>query len=186
MIIETKKLEEARLYIGRMCESCDPLTAARATEPADTLNNADFLRTMYFVKSILDAIKAGELQSRDKTPFPEEILTDFTYTEDAGITNLLKKIYAPIAGSNVQKLSPQLVGIWMRDHGYIADEYSEKLGCDICIPTQKGQKIGLYYKTRDFQGRKFVQIYYSKPAQEFIVKNFHKIMEYHRCEDVNM
>jgi len=184
MIIETKKLEEARLYVERMCESMDPITAVKAEDPACTLNNPDFLKTMYFVKSILDGIRTGDLQSRDKTPFPEEILEEFRYTDDVGITSLLKKIYAPVAGSNIQKLSPQLAGMWMRDHGYITDEYNEKLGGDICIPTAKGQKIGLYYKTRDFQGRKFVQIYYSRPAQEFVVKNFRKILDYRRCEEV--
>jgi len=184
MIIETKKLEEARLYVDRMCESMDPVTAVKSDDPAATLNNPDFLRVMYFVKGILDSVKTGELQSRDKDPFPDEILEQFRYTEDVGITNLLKKIYAPVAGSNIQKLSPQLAGIWMRDHGYISDEYNEKLGGDICIPTQKGQKIGLYYKTRDFQGRKFVQIYYSRPAQEFVVRNFRKIMDYRKSEGV--
>jgi len=184
MIIETKKLEDARVYVERMCEGIDPIKVVRSEDPTDFLNDPGFIKSMFFVKTVLDGLKSGELQSKEKTPFPEEILNEFVYTEDMGITNLIKKIYAPLGNSNVQKLSPQLAGLWMRDHCYIENTVNEKLGGDICIPTAKGQKIGLYYKTRDFQGRKFVQIYYSRPAQEFIIKNFRKILDYRKSDTI--
>lgn len=178
MIIDNKKLAEARLFISRLAEGKNPTTNETIEDP--TLNNSDVIRVMYYVNSLLDKIEAGELRSKKKDPFPYEILSQYKFTGDTGITNLIRQICEPIKGENVQMPSPQMAGGWLRSEGYLTDEYVPEVESENVIPTEKGKAIGIYTKTREFQGRKFLQLYYSRPAQEFVVDNFDKILNYRK------
>ena len=180
MFIETKKLQEAISFIKCITEGLNPVTGR--PDDSGLLTHPDTLRNMFFILDILDQLSSGELISKNRSPFPYEILAKFHYIEDKGITGIIRQIYSPIAQSNVQKLTPQKANQWLNDMGYIEEAFSPESNTYTYLPTEIGKEIGIYAKTRDTQGRRFVQIYYSRPAQEFLIENFEKMMNYRKSE----
>lgn len=180
MLINIQKLSEARVYITRLSEGLNPLNGEPLGD--SPLNDADIIRVMYYVRELLDRIASGDIRAKEKSAFPYEILDEYKYTGDLGITNIIRKICAPIKGENVQMPSPQMAGAWLRENGYLVSEYVDEYNGDLVHPTEKGKALGIYTKNRQYQGRRFVQIYYSRPAQEFIVANFDKILNYRKSD----
>ena len=180
MFIESKKLQEATAFVKCITEGQNPITG----DPDETgfLTHPDTLRNMFFILDILDQVKSGELISRIKSPFPYEILEKFHYIEDKGITGIIRQVYAPISGNNFQRLTPQKANQWLKDQGYLTEAFSTESGTYTYIPSEAGKRLGLYAKARDTQGRRFLQIYYSRPAQEFIIANFEKMMNFRKSD----
>ncbi len=191
MIIETKRLDEAMHFVRKITEgenpcsgSGRPLSSGTSTgtdsSADEILNHPDMIRNMFFIYGILSDIKSGEMTVRTPVPFPRKILDEFRYTEDKGIKNLIKQIYAPVTGGNVVKLTPQMAGNWLRDSGYLTVRYDPEYKSNTAVPTESGKAIGLYSQAREYQGRRFMQVYYSKPAQEFIVEHFEEILNHRK------
>ncbi|MDO4939174.1 MAG: hypothetical protein Q4E54_04350 [Lachnospiraceae bacterium] len=179
MIIETQKLTEAIAFAKSITEGKLPQSGKGWD---DFLNDPQIIRNMYFILSILNEIDSGNLVSKNRSPFPFEILGQFRYEQDMGIKNLLARIYAPVARDNVKVLTPQMVGNWLKDHGYINMKYDTEYMANVAVPTPDGEKIGLYQRIRLYQGRRFPQVIYSQPAQEFIVEHFREIYESSRVK----
>lgn len=174
MIIETKKLTDAIRFTKSVTEGQNP-KPGRSCE--DFLNDPDTIRNMYFIMNVLGEIDAGNLVCKNRNPFPYDILNEYRYEKDQGIKNLLSQIYSPLARDNVQTLTPQMVGNWLRDEGYLEMQYDSEYMANVAVPTTEGEKIGLYQRVRLYQGRRFPQVIYSQAAQEFIISHFREIMD---------
>ena len=177
MIIEKARLNEALRFIKKITEGKNPILSD-GSKTDDILDHPEMIRNMFFVLDVLNEIKKGELVSKTKSPFPYEILELFEYQEDKGISGLLRQIYEPIVSENVQVVTPQGAGRWLRAQGMLTYEYDSEQGANVALPTPKGEAIGIYSHAREFQGRHFRQIYYSRPAQEYIAANFKEILEF--------
>lgn len=174
MIIETEKLDAAIRFVKRMSDGKNPITGTDDT--GTVFDHPEMIRNMYFVLNVLHEIKSGELKSGTPDPFPCEILEKFSYKEDKGIKSLLSQIYSPVQSSNILRLTPQAANSWLRSKGYL--EYDRHSGTQsgLSLPTESGAKIGLYSQVREYQGRRFTQVYFSRAAQEFIVAHFPEIL----------
>ena len=197
MIIENERLDEAVRFVRMITEGKYPSDSGRSMRSspqgriggaADAggmtdrriLDDPAMLRNMFFIYGILNELRNGGLVSSTPDPFPYEILDRFCYKKDKGIRTLIRQIYSPISSANVDMLTPQAAGCWLRDHGYISDEYDPETHMRTAVPTESGKQLGLYSQAREYQGRRFYQIYYSRSAQEFIVEHFREILEYRR------
>ena len=176
MIMEKARLDEALRFIRKITEGRNPISGG--SEMNDIFDHPEMIRNMFFVLDILNEIKEGNLISKTKSPFPYEILELFEYKDDKGISALLRQIYDPVISENVETLTPQGAGRWLRRQGLLTDEYDPVQGINVALPTARGEQIGIYSYAREFQGRHFKQVYYSRSAQEYIVANFREMMEY--------
>lgn len=113
-----------------------------------------------------------------ETKTQQKLLEGFRFNQDKGISSLLNQIYAPLAGETMQSVTAVTVGAWLRENGYIVNEFNEGLGANNAVPTEKGKAIGLYTKTSDFIGKKYLKIMYSEKAQKFIIEHFMEIAEF--------
>lgn len=180
MFIESKQLQESTAFVKCITDGQNPVTG----RPDDNgfLNHPDTLRNMYFILDILTRIKSGELISKHKSPFPYEILKEYSYIEDKGITNFIKQVYSPISENNVQKLTAQMANQWLKSKGYLVEEFNPESDSYSYVPSDAGKEIGIYSKVRDTQGRRFIQVYYSRPAQEFLIANFEKMLNFRKSD----
>jgi len=166
------RLDEAIYYVEKFAEGIDPITGIDLPED-NILLNPKIIRSLFYLKSTLAKVRSGELCNRSKESFPLEVLKEYRYIGDTGITNLIKQLYAPVAGENFCALSPQLAGSWMREHGYLSKDKEGNV-----LPTNKGKKIGIYTITRKFQGKEFKQIMYNRQAQQFVIDHFAEMLVY--------
>lgn len=179
--IDLTKLDTAIMYVQRIAEGYHPVTNAEA-EVDSGLNNPNIIRSMYFIKDVLEEVRRNEgvigkqKQKDKKEPFPFEILQAFCYQEDKSISYLLKQIHLPAEGRNIKKVSPQTVTGWLKASGYLKEEYCTEVKRVSTVPTEKGKILGIYTEVRKFSSNTYLAVIYNQVAQEFIVNNFEAIV----------
>ena len=181
MTIDMNKLENVILRINRIVDGYDPVSNQPA-EMDTVLNNPEMIRCMFFVKNVLEEVRANggqigkTVRKSNKEPFPYEILEAFCYREDQTITHLLAQIYAPLDGKNVKKIAPQTVTKWLKVAGYLTEEFSQAVKKMSTVPTEKGQMLGIYTELRNYSNNAYLAVIYNRQAQEFIVRNLEAIV----------
>lgn len=187
MEIDMKKLETAIIYLQRIADGNNPINNMPAEEDA-VLNNPNVIRCMYFVKEVLEQVKANNgviagpharrerRSGRAEDMFPFEILSKFQYREDKSINNLLNQIYEPMEDKTIRKLSGKRINEWLMAYGYVQEVYNEELKGNIKVPTEKGVAIGLRSERVEYPNNIYYSIIYNRNAQEFLVRNIEKFI----------
>lgn len=180
--VDMKKLETAIIYLQRIAEGNNPINNLPADEDA-VLNNPNVIRCMYFVKDVLEAVKRNEgcigrkPKKSDKAEFPLEVLKSFSYKEDKAISKLVEQINEPVDENVFQKLSYKPVTQWLKQNGFLKEEYSEEFQKNITVPTEEGVQLGIRAERRTGRNnQRFMYVIYGKQAQEYIVQNLEEIL----------
>ncbi len=183
--IDIKKLETAICYLQRIADGNHPVNNMPIEE--DTiLNNPNVIRCMYFVKEVLEAVRRndGIIENRARRSgkaglleFPLEVLQEFTYKEDLGITKFVAQLNEMIDENVYQKLSYKPISQWLKFNEFLKDEQDAVLKKNVSLPTEKGMKMGIRAEQRTgIGGRSYMQILYGKEIQEYIVENMESIL----------
>lgn len=186
MEIDMQKLDIAITYLKRIADGNNPVNNMPAEEDA-VLNNPNVIRCMYFVRDILEEVKANngvigapvkrESKSRRATDvFPVELLGKYQYREDKSINKILSQLYEPLEDKSIRKISGKLVNEWMMAAGFVVEIYNEELKTNIKVPTEKGKSIGLRSERVEYPGNTYYTISYNRNAQEFLIRNFEKFL----------
>lgn len=180
--VDMKKLETAILYLQRIADGNNPVNNMPAEDDA-VLNNPNVIRCMFFVKGILEEVKKNngyigrKPRKSDKREFPLEVLAAFAYREDKTISKLAEQINELVDENVYQKLSYKSITGWLRQYGFLIEEYSQEFGKNITLPSERGSQIGIRAERRtNSSGRDYMRIIYGKQAQEYIVKNMKVIL----------
>ena len=168
------KLDVAIKYVERIADGCNPVNNT-PLDNNDILNNPNIIRCMYFIKDVLEEVRrnggtiGGKSTKEPTIPFPVEILDEFVYREDMGITHVLNQIYEPIVNMDAKKVSVTKVTAALKEEGYLLDESNQETGKTRKIPSDKGKELGIYLVEREYNGRIYQSVTYNKIAQEYVV-----------------
>lgn len=187
MEVDIKKLDTAITYLQRLAEGHNPINN-QSVEGDSVLNNPNVIRCMFFVKEVLEKVRANDgridapVRKKERKSvraldaFPVEILSKFKYREDKSIAKLLIQIYEPLEDKSIRKISGKTVNDWLLASGYIMEVYNEELKSNTKVPTEKGEQIGLRAERIEYPANVYIAIYYNKQAQEFLIRNFEKLL----------
>ncbi len=180
--VDMKKLEVALTYAERMAEGNNPVKNIPAEEDS-VLNNPNVIRCMYFIKEVLGEIKKnGGVIGRNhsnshKSPFPLEVLSNFQYREDQSISHFMAQIKALAGDTNVRGIGTKSITDWLKQRGYLTEEYNPVFNQKSTKTTQAGEEFGLYMEQRtSAKGYEYFTVMYSQKAQEYIVHNMEAIL----------
>jgi len=180
--VDMKKLETAILYLQRIADGHNPVNNMPADDDA-VLNNPNVIRCMYFVKEILEEVKRNngyigkKARKIDKPNFPLEALSSFMYKEDKSISKLVAQMNELIDENVYQKLSYKPIVQWLKQNGFLTEEFSQELNKICTMPTEKGSQLGIRSERKtSFKGVDYMIILYGRQAQEYIVKNMETIL----------
>jgi len=180
---DKKTLETAIIYAQRLAEGKSPFNN-QPMESDTILNNPNIIRCMYFIKDVLEEVYAngGVVKAVSKKSanaidmFPKELLLKYEYKEDKTINNILIQLYEPVKNEDIRKVTGRLINEKLIACGYITEIYSEEFKENIKVPTEKGLSIGMRPERMDYYAHSHMAIMYNKQAQEFLIKNFEKII----------
>lgn len=176
------KLEKAIIYTERMADGRAPYS----NKPVDNevLNNPNVIRSMYFIKEVLQEVKAnGGLvgyrrpKSAAAMAFPFEVLENFKYQANKPISHVLKQFTELTDDSSVSIISAGAVNKWLGANGYLERVVINAEGKENWSPTDKGVALGMISEKRGDPGREYIRIEYNKEAQEFLAYNLRRITE---------
>lgn len=180
---DIEKLDKAIIYAARMADGRVPYSNLPTEN--EVLNNPNVIRSMYFIKEVLEEVRAnggvvGRRARRAKVPappFPFEVLERFKYQSDTSISYLLGQFKELADDPNAKIISAPKVNKWLESNEYIIKAVVNDLGRECWIPTNKGEALGLSTERRGDPGREYTVIIYTKPAQEFLASNLKRITE---------
>ena len=180
---DIEKLDKAIIYAERMADGRVPYS----NQPTENeiLNNPNVIRSMYFIKEVLEEVRAnkgvvGHRTRKAKVPasaFPFEVLERFEYQSDKSISYLLGQFKELANDPDAKIISAQKVNNWLARNGYITKAIVNDSGNEGWIPTEKGEALGLTTERRGEPGREYTVTLYTKPAQEFLASNLRRITE---------
>ena len=180
---DIEKLDKAIIYAERMADGRVPYS----NQPIENevLNNPNVIRSMYFIKEVLEAVRAnngvvGHRIRREKAPasaFPFAVLERFEYQSDKSIAYLLGQFKELAEDSDARIISAQKVNKWLATNGYITKAIVNDSGNEGWLPTNKGAALGLITERRGDPGREYTVTIYTKPAQEFLARNLKRITD---------
>lgn len=178
------QLDNAYLHVTRMAMGLNP-TSDESIAAESALNNPEVIRTMFFVKDILEkvakyGIPCAKKTSRpnQKVAFPEDIKKKYVPQGKTSIVRFLKAMYEMTEEGDIKPVSPKAIQGWLLLGGYIEEAHDEEINKDYKKVTEKGLSIGLSNEKviNGFQGRSYVSLIYDKNAQQFVIDNMEKII----------
>ncbi len=177
------KLEKAIVYAERMAEGKAPYSNLPVDD--EVLNNPNVIRSMYFIKDVLQAVKdnggcvvSKKSNTNAASKFPFECLEQFRYEANKPISYVLKQFVELTGDPNTKIISASAVNKWLASKGYLSKAVINDEGTEHWIPTETGEALGLIAVIRKGEfGREYVRIEYNKEAQEFLAKNLKQITE---------
>lgn len=187
-MIDSEKLDRALIYLDRIANGNNPVSNLPVEEDT-VLNNPNVIRCMYFVKEVLQEVKrngyavGAKGKKQAKKDFPYEVLNQYRYYEDTTITKVLGQINQMIDTEVYKKIKVNSVMNWFVDNNYLYEELDEKTRKKKRKATEKGYQIGIRNENREFNGREYLAVVFSKQAQEFIVNNLQQMIDRENEED---
>ena len=181
--VDVEKLEMALVYVGRIADGLDPVDGMPALEDS-VLNDANVIRSMYFAKDVLNAVKSnggtiGRKPRVTKKEFPPETLENFKYVEDKTITKLVEQLNAGLDTDVYKKLTYKTITDWLKENEYLEEVEDDYLGHKATVSTKKGNAIGITHSLqRSMTGREYYRVVYDREAQEFVVNIIPAILNY--------
>ena len=180
---DIEKLDKAIIYAERMADGRVPYSN-QPTEN-EVLNNPNVIRSMYFIKEVLEEVRAndglvGRRARKEKvsvSAFPFEVLERFEYQSDKSIAYLLGQFKELADDPNTKIISAPKVNKWLETNGFITKAVVNDAGKECWIPTEKGEALGLTSESKGEPGREYILTIYTKPAQEFLASNLKRITE---------
>ena len=180
---DIEKLDKAIIYTARMADGRVPYS----NQPTENeiLNNPNVIRSMYFIKEVLEEVRAndgvvGRRTRKAKTPaaaFPFDVMERFEYQSDKSISYLLGQFKELADDPDVKIISAQKVNKWLEAKGFITKAVVNDSGRESWVPTDKGASLGLTTERRGEPGREYILTIYTKPAQVFLANNLKRIAE---------
>ena len=177
------KLKEGLFYTDRIAKGEEPKTGLPVRDDT-VINDPDIIRSMYFIKEVLqevlnnNGIIGGKEPKPQKQPYPLEALTRYVYLEDKSISFFVEQLKTYCPDENIKGIPAVKITNWLRMNGYIEDVYDSASGRKSAIPTEKGIAAGLYAVEKDSRyGYKYKLIMYNETAQKFIVANMERILD---------
>lgn len=176
---DQSRLESAIIFADRLAEGLDPISGMLAEEDS-ALNDPVVIRSMYFIKEVLQAVhrNSGRVSGKGgKKEFPLECLKNFVYTGDKPITKFLEQLKNLADDPDVKGISSKALGDWLKNRGYLTEEVNAYTGKRETRTTPEGEDFGIYTEQRtSFYGREYRVNLYSRKAQEYIVENMEAIL----------
>lgn len=179
--VDLGKLEAAILYVERITEGYNPVNCEPVGE-GDVFNDPNVIRCMYFIRDVLEEVRRNDgligvrKAKSGSVLLPIEVLDEFQYVEDKSITHLLKQIHAPVNGLDVKKISFVRVTNWLKEDGYLEEIKEKGTGKTKNFPTEEGEKLGIYVREREYEGRLYQTVMYDENAQKYVVERIRSWM----------
>lgn len=166
----------AKYYMDKLARGIDPFTDREISEDS-CLNQPRLIRCFFYVSDILEQVigNGGSVGSKQKLhPFsisPEQLSRVQISNEPIRITQLTERIYACADDPQMKKLSATVITDWLLAKGFL-EKRRETDGKTVRIPTELGNRIGLWEQT--YQGRygAYHAVLYSADAQRFVLEHF--------------
>lgn len=161
-------LERAIENVEKMANGINPLTN-ELLPTTSLLNNIEISRSLFY---LLNIVKNGKKSNNSKQKFfiTRAELNKYKYTQDLTISEFVNYINSLKNVDDTKKLKFTALANWLVSIGMLVEveEGNKKRK----IPSEYGEKIGIYRQTRNgYYGTYDVNLY-DKYAQNFIIDNF--------------
>lgn len=176
--MEAELVLHAKEYIDKMANGINPITGEPADDN-DMINNVRISRCLFYVSSVLQEVLDNPVRqkSEKKVPFTVtfEQLKDFPFAEQMTITEIVENINKIAVVGNMCKLTTTKITTWFLNNGILSDKTGAD-GKNRRLPTEQGSELGIYTEERRSMYGTYLQVLYSRSAQQFIIDNMEAIL----------
>ena len=192
MLTEKEKIQRARMYMNMLSKGIDPISR-KSFENDTALNNERLRKCFAYVYDVLgntlDELysdkKRTEKHTSAKAEFyitPEEKEKVKISDEECVISEFADAVNEAVNDTARKKLQAKKINDWLVNEGYLKNStYGKDRTCR--EPTERAGEIGINSKQGIGAFGNYTIILYTRQAQEFILENIDKIIEYKEEED---
>ena len=176
---ELEVMQRAKMYMDKLAQGVDPITGNELPEDA-LLNNVRLARCFFYVSGILQQVidNGGIVGSRPKKNnfivTPQLMSRLAPADRPLRISEFTELLAAAADDPDTRRPTTTAITNWLLSKGFM-----EKLpgadGKQQRVPTEAGQRIGMYTETRQGQYGEYLAVYYSVEAQRFLLDHLGEI-----------
>ena len=187
MLTEKEKIQRARMYMYKLSVGIDPISQKKFDNDA-ALNSERLKKCFAYVYEVLGRTLDG-IKSEKKTPerragtkeafyiTPEERARVKLFDEDCVISEFTNAVNKAVNDTSRKKLQAKTINDWLVNEGYLINS-TDANGRTRRELTERSAEIGINSKQGINALGSYTIILYSRRAQEFILENIDKIIEY--------
>ena len=193
MMKELETLQRAKRYMEDLAKGINPLDGTKVPDH-EVVNNVRLSRCFFYVAGVLQEV----IDEKTAVPEPKPSKTyrqpfdlntvDPTRVElseePIPVSELAKRISAGIDESGMRKLSFNVITKWLLEIG-VLEEFPIGENRTGKRPTARGRELGLLTQQREGVEGPYLQVLYSRNAQQFILDNLDALQPYMRQPRVN-
>ena len=182
---ELEKIVYAKSFIDKMANGINPLDDTRIPDD-DLINNVRLSRCFFYVSEVLQRAIEAEINLQKKrkptrVPFsitPEQ-LENFVYSEEpistSTIARKLNWLVDDVYEKKMYPITYQRITQWLININMIECRETDG-GRWERLPTAEGEEIGLVLRFWERYGKKSPVIFFTEPAQRFIIDNIEAVI----------
>ncbi len=177
---ELEVMQRAKMYMDKLAQGIDPISGSEIPEDS-TLNNVRLARCFFYVSGILQRIidNGGVVGSEPQKAEFQISLQQAAQLAPADrplrITEFADMVLAATGNQKMKRPNTKTITDWLLSKGFL----TAQLGADgkqHRIPTEAGIRIGMYTEVRQGHYGDYQAVYYSSPAQAFLLDHLKEIL----------
>ena len=179
---DQKKVKLAKIYIDRMSNGNNPVT--NMPEPPESiLFDSNVKNCLLYVKEVLEDVSQnhgliGKKYRPPKSDFPLELLEKYQYVQNQSMSGILSQIKNMEPEKNFRLPAVAEINKVLEKKGLIQKGSYLEFGIEGWQPTETGKEKGIYAEIRENErGFSHPVLMYNREGQEFIIRNFEKILK---------
>lgn len=176
---ELEVMQRAKMYMDKLAQGVDPITGNELPEDA-LLNNVRLARCFFYVSGILQQVidNGGIVGSRPKKNnfivTPQMMSRLAPADRPLRISEFTELLAAAADDPNTRRPTTTAITNWLLSKGFM-EKIPSADGKQQRVPTEAGQRIGMYTETRQGQYGEYLAVYYSIEAQRFLLDHLGEI-----------
>ena len=174
-------MQRAKMYMDKLAQGIDPITGNEV--PGDSvLNNVRLARCFFYVSGILQQVieNGGFVGSKPKKnsfiATPQVMARLAPSDRSLRVSDFAEMLAAAVDDPNTKRPSTTVITDWLLSKGFM-EKITNAEGKQQRVPTDAGQRIGMYTETRQGQYGEYLAVYYSPEAQRFLLDHLEEIFK---------
>lgn len=176
---ELEIMKRAKMYMDQLSQGIDPVSGARLAGDS-ALNQQRLSKCFSYVSGVLQQVidNGGVIGAVEKEPFfmtAEQIARIRPADRALRITEFADYLLQNSPDPSRKRPNITLISKWLVDKGYLCQQMGAD-GKNHRVPTETGQRAGMFLETVPSQYGEYSAVYYSSQAQQVLLNALPEIL----------
>lgn len=180
MMTDLEVMQRAKMYMDKLAQEIDPISGNELPEES-ALNNVRLARCFFYVSGVLQQVidNGGTVGSKPKKAefsiTPQQMAQIAPADRPLRITEFADMLLAASGNPDMKRPNTKTMTDWLLSKGFLTVQPGAD-GKPHRVPTEQGQRMGIFTQMRQGQYGEYQAVYYNTEAQAYLLEHLPEIL----------